>query len=317
MTRRARLAVLLALVASVPGARALAEPGCAGVAIAPSDVTPVAIAGGYGFGTPQLDGTVAGARALAVDPLGKLLVADAGNHRVLRINPATGFILATITGGPGTLLRSPSGVAVTEQGVIYVADTGNDRIAMFSLAGIPLGSFGATGSTPGSYRTPRGLAVLADGTLAIADQGNDRVQIVSGSGTAISILDGLSGPAGVAAHGGSLFVADTRNHRVVRYDASGARVGSWGGPGSAPGCLNGPEGIAADAFGVFVADTAANRVVHFSRQGAPIESWGSSGTAPGRLQVPVGVLADRGTIWVGEERRLQTFRPRARVAPIP
>lgn len=90
--------------------------------------------------------TLAGPIGLAVDSLGRLLIADSGNHRIRRINfgpspvisTAAGTGLAGLSGdgGPATSARlsSPSAVAVGARGEMYIADYLNDRVRGAALS---------------------------------------------------------------------------------------------------------------------------------------------------------------------------------------
>ena len=69
---------------------------------------------------------------------------------------------------------------------MYVADTGNKRIAVFDADGNFLTDFGSQGFEPGQFDEPVGVAVGDDGTVYVADTWNQRVQTFTPS------QDGLS-----------------------------------------------------------------------------------------------------------------------------
>ena len=76
----------------------------------------------------------------------------------------------------GGQFNAPRGVAVDQQGNIYVADTGNDRIQQFTSAGTLLAKWGSRGSGDGEFSQPLALTVGPDLTIYVAEEGNHRVQ---------------------------------------------------------------------------------------------------------------------------------------------
>src|SRR3989442_12418401 len=76
----------------------------------------------------------------------------------------------------------PSGVAVDSSGNIYVADTNNDRIAVFDSSGKLLKSIGSKGSGPGEFNHPSGVAVDSICNIYVADTNNDRIQRITQCG---------------------------------------------------------------------------------------------------------------------------------------
>ncbi len=217
---------------------------------------------------------------------GALLVADAANHRIRRID-ANG-IISTVAGtsggfsgdgGPAVIakLSNPRGVTATSDGGFLIADAGNNRIRKVDAAGI-ITTVG--GATPGFG---------GDGGLATDAQ--------------------LAGPSDVVeiANGGYI-VADTANNRIRRVTPLGAiftiaggavGFGGDGGPASA-GLLNTPNALQfAPGGGLLVGDTANQR----------IRKLGDVG------QVPDPVLVR--SIGVTPVAGLVTVRPRTRTAFIP
>jgi tripartite motif-containing protein 71 len=64
---------------------------------------------------------------------------------------------------------------------------------------------------------------------------------------------------------GNVYVADSSNDRIQKFDASGAFLTTWGSLGSGNGQFNFPLGVATDGSGnVYVADSGNNRIQKFA-----------------------------------------------------
>lgn len=124
--------------------------------------------------------------------------------------------------------------------------------------------FGEMGQNPGQFDAPRGLAFAPDG---------------------------------------SLYVADSRNHRIQHFDSEGNFINQWGSfgdllnTGQAPiGTFDEPWGVAVGPDGaVYVSDTWNHRIQKFSAEGQPIKMWGVFGLAPDApdaLYGPRGISVD-------------------------
>lgn len=151
--------------------------------------------------------TLASPQGVFVDQASNLYVADAGVNRVLifpntQSAPAAGWVAAAVigqadfSGTPGTIaFKTPLGVGVDSSGNVYVADSGNNRVLLFSWPGYLTGGAGAAGvigqqnlsGTNPDWDTPNGqgtadslyspVAVYLDrqDTLYVGDAGNSRV----------------------------------------------------------------------------------------------------------------------------------------------
>src|SRR5207253_5630265 len=74
----------------------------------------------------------------------------------------------------------------------------------------------------------------------------------------------LSGVATDAS--GNVYVADSGNHRIQKFDANGTFLTTWGMHGSADGAFLGLGGVATDASGnVYVSDAGNNRIQKFDQ----------------------------------------------------
>ena len=84
-------------------------------------------------------------------------------------------------------LKSPEGIALDQEGNVYVADTANNRIQVFSSNGNFISKWGENGSANGTLRSPEGIAVdSSSGNVYVADTANNRIQVFSSNGTFIS-----------------------------------------------------------------------------------------------------------------------------------
>ncbi|MDQ6676270.1 MAG: SMP-30/gluconolactonase/LRE family protein [Acidobacteriota bacterium] len=192
-----------------------------------------------GEGFPRLASSLALPGGVAAGPTGIVYIADTANNRIRRINSAG--ILTTAAGndvrgwngdGPGTAssLDSPTALALDPSGVLYFADTGNNRIRKLTLDGQVVTVAGAQ-VTALALSAPRGLAFDASGNLWIADTGNHRIQLMAPDG-AVTIAAGTGAPG-------------------FSGDGADARSGQF----------QSPAGLAADSLGnIYVADTGNNRI---------------------------------------------------------
>lgn len=156
---------------------------------------------------------------LSDDGAGGLLVADAGNNRIRRLD--TGGLISTFAGsgapdagnvgdgGPAVdaELEEPEQMCVGADGSIYVADGLANRVRRFTIGGTistvaGAGNPGFTGdgglATQALLRGPFGVCVDASNTLFIADRFNARVRAVNQlTGVITTVIGGGAGFDGV------------------------------------------------------------------------------------------------------------------------
>jgi len=173
--------------------------------------------------------------------------------------------------------------------------------------------WGTIGTEASQFQSPHSVAVAADGSIYVADGFNHRVQKFNAQGEYVMSIGTPSGqtpnppdgtfnePWGVAvAPDGSIYVADTWNHRIQHFTADGAFINKWGALGDTGGqavgdesLFYGPRSVAVDADGrVIVADTGNKRLQVFDKDGQFIRQIGGGGLDQGRLDEPVGVAVD-------------------------
>ena len=204
---------------------------------------------------------------------GVIYVADTGNHKIRRINAARDSILTFAgTGTAGSSgdggaarsaqLSSPSGLCLDTAGNLDVADTGNHKIRRITPAGI-ISTVAGTGSpafagdgdlpTNAQLSFPKAVAIDSSGALYISDYFNHRLRranpggnitTLAGDGSfgfsgenSASSLAKLANPAGLFLdRSGSLYLADSANHRLRRLAPTDGR-GLSGLRTTAPGRL--------------------------------------------------------------------------------
>ena len=185
-----------------------------------ADGATVSTYAGIGFGVADGSSTSTARFGLpsgvAVAADGRLFVADTFNHRI-RVISADGATVSTYAGsgfgfanGSTSTARflSPSGVALTTDGRVFVADTLNHRIRVISADGATVSTYAGSGNTgtfgggfaDGSTTTaqfdnPTDLVVASDGRLFVADINNSRIRVISADGASVSTYAG-SGTAG-------------------------------------------------------------------------------------------------------------------------
>jgi tripartite motif-containing protein 71 len=170
---------------------------------------------------------------------------------------------------------------------VYVVDSANFRVQKFDKSGEFIMQWGSFGTNDGQFYFARGIAVdPADGAVYVVDMGNHRIQKFDTSTNVLPQLLAKWGgsaepghassahaqeagqfrsPWGIAVDGsGDVYVSDTGNQRVQKFDREGNFITQWGGFGNGDGQFNFPYGIAVDARGgVFVVDSGNTRVQQF------------------------------------------------------
>ena len=194
---------------------------------------------------------------VVLDADGDLLIADAGNNRVRKVD-ANGIITTIVGNGTATYagdggaatnasLSDPTGLALDAEGDLFIADSGNCVVRKVNPAGeistvAGSGTYGFSGdggqATNALLGGPYGVAVDVHGNLFVSDQGNQRIRLVNTQGLITTYAgtntygffgDGgpatnaaLWNPAGLALDAaGNLYVADVSNDRIRRIATSG------------------------------------------------------------------------------------------------
>jgi DNA-binding beta-propeller fold protein YncE len=267
------------------------------------------VAGGLG-------GEFSDPTGIAIDSQGYIYVSEAGNFRIQKFDSNGNFQLAwgkgvnpsvpagygicvaaasCVAGALGTLageFNLPLKMATDAAGHLYVAENTNRRVQRFDLAGNFQRAWGKDVISSGSHNNGTGPEIC----VAVVDtckQGEAGVAPVLGGELGFAV--GLGTDAA-----GNVYVTDTENNRMQKFDGDGNFLRAWGkdvlttgGAGfeictaaasckaGATGGLGGefdsPAGAATDAGGhVYITDRNNSRVQRFDQAGNFELAWGKN-----------------------------------------
>jgi sugar lactone lactonase YvrE len=250
-----------------------------------------------------------------------LYVIDTGNSRVVKFASNGTFLEKWGSQGAGDgQFNLPSAIAVDPVGNIYVLDSGNSRIQKFNNDGAFITSWDVYGTTELPQGSQPGLAIDPSGNVYQTATKEHKIYKYSpDGGTALTswgengIGNGqFSFPSSVAADlTGNIYVLDSGNSRVQKFDSEGNFLGKWGSQGAADDQFSKPVAITVDSTGSVYVVNAGNSVIQkFGEDGSYDTSWGSRGASDGQLTNPSGIATDSaGNVYVADtgNSRIQVF----------
>jgi tripartite motif-containing protein 71 len=278
----------------------------------------------------QADAGPAGARDASAPSTATIYVSDANNQRIQR------FDSNAVYGSQFGFPYSPTALALDAQGNMYVRDAGACTVKKYDPQGNLLLSFGSCGKQfggtgPGIFDgTAAGLAVDAQGNIWVPSPAFYYIQKYDSIGEFVQIVcmdnGGVAGcsqatpfevqPMGIALDAnGNIYVTNVYPgaENVVKLDAAGYYVSSFGSSGIDNGQFKTPEAIGIDPAGdIYVVDSGNNRVQKFSSSGVYASQFGFVGSGDGQFEFPQGIAFDSsGDSYVVDlkNNRVQVFSP--------
>lgn len=228
------------------------------------------------------------AQALALDPVGRRYVVDAGRDAVVVLD-TLGRVMRTL-GGPGTgagTFDEPLGVDPTNGLSIVVADAGNGRVQRISREGAWLGELVLPGETLETGDVRQGFEREA----AFDEQGDGR-------------------PVGVlVAADRSVYAVDAQHARLVKWDADGRVERLIGDFSAARGRLEAPVAVAEVGEMLWVADADLDAVLVYDAFGTFLRTVGQGAFREPRAIAPFGR-----SVGVVTAAQILVFEPTGRLA---
>ena len=206
----------------------------------------------------------------------------------------------------------PFGIALDASENLYVVEQEKKGITVVDRQGHPVRFI-----TEPSIERPSGIAIdRARGRIYLVDTGhttskNHSVKIFDLQGNLVGHIGEGKGtgqgqflfPTYVTLDaGGNVYVTDTLNSRIQKFDPNGQFLARIGDRGTGWGMFDKPKGAAVDTFGnLYVVDSGWGNVQIFNPKGQVLLFFGGRGQYPGMLLNPAGIAIDaKNRIYVGD-----------------
>jgi DNA-binding beta-propeller fold protein YncE len=261
-----------------------------------------------------------------VDDQDNVYVADSDNERIQEFT-ATGTYESTFgQAGTGTddfqqLRRVAVGSGLHPD--VYGADLWTYKIVQFDQTDTPVQVYGNIPPATGQFNEPSGMTFDGAGHIFVADAVNQRIErfmTATGAfdltwgqrGWGNGVKDGFNWPRDItyAPATNTVWVADTKNNRMVEFGTDGTPTGrKFGVAGTGASNMNWPYGVAAVGTDLIVADTFNNRVERWtpptdppppnkSQTGTVVWSQNIAGGVA--LKAPYDVAVSGNTVYVAD-----------------
>ncbi|MFA5140487.1 MAG: tetratricopeptide repeat protein [Elusimicrobiota bacterium] len=224
-----------------------------------------------------------GSQGLAVSPTLGVYAADTEGDRIQVFDPkgahkanfaeATGLLESRSKEGR---VREPKGMAISDKGMVFVADAGNRRVQIFNPDGTFISGFGPL-LGPYEFRDPVALAFDAEGFVFVLDRGL---------------------------------------RKVFKCEPSGGYIKSWGDEGEGVGHFADPVSMAYDGRSyLYVLDRGLKRVSVFDRDGKWVTNFFSGGTGERNLSEPTALAVIDDKLFIADRGRVVAFSLHPMLAP--
>ena len=288
---------------------------------------------GLGDGAAATEGVLTFPEGAAVAANGTIYLADTASHCIRAIAPdgrlstfaglcgEQGF--AGDSGSPAQgRFNGPTSLAVSREGYVYIADTGNNRVRRITPGGVL-----ATVAGPVGVTRPRGLTIDADDQYAYFAHEFEGSRIARhllarpgdfntyAGGLGRVGFDGDGGAAAFAVFGGVSDLAMDRNFTLWVMDRGNGRLRKIERNGMVSSVLTAPggQGVAADAAGAVYftqVNAGQHRVLRLAPNAATAEVLAGAGaglagdgsfSTSARLDGPAGLaVAPNGRVWIAD-----------------
>ncbi len=237
---------------------------------------------------------------------GVIYVADPAIGTVIKIDLQEGRFDWIRDGGSGKLSK-PLGLAIAEDGTLFVADSGRRQVVSYAPGDH---AFIRSYGDPKTLK-PTDVAVFGN-NVYVSDIGDHEIEVYDReSGERSGTLGSEGAEPGrfkfpsfvTTGPTGEVYVTDSMNFRVQRLSAEGEHIESYGSAGDWTGKLSRPKGIAVDEEGrVHVLDAGFENAQIFLPGGEAATFYGGYGNFLGHMYLPFGIALDRSALGYFESK---------------
>jgi DNA-binding beta-propeller fold protein YncE len=177
-------------------------------------------------------------------------------------------------GGGGGLFNYPTGIAVDDNGYVYVTDTLNNRIQKFTAEGEFVIMWGEEGNAAGQFRSCIDVDVDSEGYVYVAGGNSIYAQKFTSEGGFVTRWNANGGRGIAVGDNGLVYITSGTSVRV--FDTDGEFIEQWGNEGSGDGEFTEASGIDIDDEYIYVAELdrdGNHRVQKFTLSGDFVSKW--------------------------------------------
>ncbi|MEK2646582.1 6-bladed beta-propeller [Bdellovibrio sp. BCCA] len=199
-------------------------------------------------------------------------------------------------------LDSPTDLTIDKNGLIYIADCGNNRVQVFN----PNGTFNKNiglgwGTGDGQIKCPYGLYVDDSLNVFVTDYNNHRVQKFNSSGT-FSMKFGVAGngvgqlqqPARVSVDSlGNIYISEASRKEIIKFSSTGTYIATYKGDTGGHDAIGVAYSIFFDANdSIYIADGDKKRIELWDKNGVYQKSFADYPESEKVLAQPTGLWID-------------------------
>jgi len=190
-----------------------------------------------------------------------------------------------------TWLEQPVGIAVSPNKTIAIADPGAHGIHLINQVEREYILIRETKF--GTISSPVGVAFSEEGLLYVSDSENGKIIVFNDNLNAKFYFDShLKHPTGITVTKDTIYVVDTREHKIVFFNLEGEYLGEFGKRGAGEGEFNFPVNLISVCENLYIVDALNYRIVQTDKHGKYQASFGEHGNVAGRFAAPKGIACD-------------------------
>lgn len=243
-------------------------------------------------------------QAVITDGHGKVFVSDVSRQAIYLFDTVQAELKVWQYAAKDVRFELPIGMALGQNGELFVADASLHVVARLDPNGEPLGYFGLD-----ELQHPTGLARDPKrGRLYVADRGANNIKVFSDAGELLfqfgefgEKVGQLNGPTYLYWYKDQLYVTDTLNSRIQIFSPEGEYVSSFGRRGLYLGDLPRPKGVAVGQDGkIYVVESYYDYLLIFNQKGELLLPIGGTGQGVGQFYLPAGVWVDNNYVYIAD-----------------